>query len=91
MYFEVIVDDESVFKSPDKYEGQRSTVPFIVIDNEQIYKGIVNSKIPLSLLNITYSINIDDELNESGKAKQEKWYMTLITGGLLGLAVAYVF
>jgi hypothetical protein len=74
--FSVLVDGSSNFRSPDHFEGLRTTVPFEIRDATIVRQGRVESGRPCSILRSSYRVFLDEQEIARGVVRARNWYVT---------------
>ena len=74
--FSVLVDGSSIFRSPDHFEGRRTTIPFEIRDAAVARRGRVESAGVCSVLRASYRVFVEEQEIATGVVRARNWYVT---------------
>jgi hypothetical protein len=90
--FSVKIDGEATFKSPRKFEGLRTTVPFQLNDAGIISHGRVESGRVRMFASTPYRVTADDQEIATGEVFPGNWYMFWVTASIVwGLTACIMY
>lgn len=74
--FEIYLDGKLIAKSPTKFEGLKTQVPFTIESEGIVDSGLVISKAPASVLFTKYLLLINGTEVGKGHVIARNWYIT---------------
>lgn len=87
--FSVRINDVDEYTSLKRLEVLSTSIPFKIIDADNVINGCVKSGRPCSVIYSKYSVLINDEIIASGSVRARNWYISYT---LIGMALsAFMF